>query len=58
MKRRSTLVATAFALLLPAVPVHAQEPAAAPLELWYDEPAESWNHALPVGNGRLGGMVF
>ena len=29
-----------------------------PLELWYDEPAASWNHALPVGNGRLGAMVF
>jgi alpha-L-fucosidase 2 len=58
MKRRPTVLAAAFALLFPAVPTHAQEPAAAPLELWYDEPAESWNHALPVGNGRLGGMVF
>lgn len=26
--------------------------------LWYDEPAAQWNHALPVGNGRLGAMVF
>ncbi|MCL7960457.1 MAG: glycoside hydrolase family 95 protein, partial [marine benthic group bacterium] len=57
MKRRPTVLAAAFALLLPAVPTYAQEPAA-PIELWYDEPAESWNHALPVGNGRLGGMVF
>ena len=31
---------------------------AAPLELWYDEPAEKWVEALPVGNGRLGAMVF
>jgi alpha-L-fucosidase 2 len=26
--------------------------------LWYDAPASDWNEALPVGNGRLGGMVF
>ena len=24
----------------------------------YDSPAEIWNDALPVGNGRLGGMVY
>jgi alpha-L-fucosidase 2 len=28
------------------------------LKLWYDEPAEKWIEALPVGNGRLGAMVF
>ncbi len=27
-------------------------------KLWYDEPAKEWLEALPVGNGRLGGMVF
>ena len=26
--------------------------------LWYGQPATSWNEALPIGNGRLGGMVF
>ena len=26
--------------------------------LWYSRPAEEWVEALPVGNGRLGGMVF
>lgn len=26
--------------------------------LWYDKPAESWHEALPLGNGRLGAMVF
>ena len=26
--------------------------------LWYKEPAEQWVEALPVGNGRLGAMVF
>ena len=28
------------------------------LKLWYDEPAGHWVEALPVGNGRLGAMVF
>jgi len=32
--------------------------AASPLVLWYDKPASQWVDALPVGNGRLGGMVF
>jgi hypothetical protein len=31
------------------------EPAAT---LWYRQPASQWDHALPVGNGRLGAMVF
>ena len=26
--------------------------------LWYMKPAENWDEALPVGNGRLGGMIF
>ncbi|WP_372772958.1 glycoside hydrolase N-terminal domain-containing protein [Mangrovibacterium sp.] len=28
------------------------------LKLWYDAPAADWNEALPIGNGRLGAMVF
>jgi len=30
----------------------------APIGLWYRQPAEKWTEALPVGNGRLGAMVF
>jgi len=30
----------------------------APLRLWYDKPASVWTEALPIGNGRLGGMLF
>ncbi len=26
--------------------------------LWYRQPAANWNEALPIGNGRLGAMVF
>jgi alpha-L-fucosidase 2 len=29
------------------------------LKLWYDAPAQNdWNRALPIGNGRLGAMIF
>ncbi|KAJ5674089.1 hypothetical protein N7462_009528 [Penicillium macrosclerotiorum] len=27
-------------------------------ELWYNQPAKDWNEALPVGNGRLGAMIY
>jgi alpha-L-fucosidase 2 len=26
--------------------------------LWYDQPAARWVEALPVGNGRMGAMIF
>ncbi|MDQ2862311.1 MAG: glycoside hydrolase family 95 protein, partial [Bacteroidota bacterium] len=26
--------------------------------LWYGRPAKIWNDALPIGNGRLGAMIF
>ncbi len=29
-----------------------------PLVTWYDEPAATWDEALPIGGGRLGAMVF
>jgi len=39
-----------------------QQPTAEPqtksYTLWYDEPASIWEEALPIGNGRLGAMVF
>ena len=57
-----TLFAVAAPVLRPEASV--QEPApqlpAAPsdLRLWYRQPAATWIEALPVGNGRLGAMVF
>ena len=33
-------------------------PPAEPLSLWYRQPATNWVEALPVGNGRLGAMIF
>ncbi|MFY1699320.1 glycosyl hydrolase family 95 catalytic domain-containing protein [Solwaraspora sp. WMMA2101] len=48
---------TALARADPATP--AQVLAAGDMALWYDEPAGTdWLRALPVGNGRLGAMVF
>ncbi|MFW2480903.1 MAG: glycosyl hydrolase family 95 catalytic domain-containing protein, partial [Lentimonas sp.] len=29
-----------------------------PLSLWYNQPATHWEEALPIGNGRLGAMVY
>ena len=40
--------------LFSAVVVVAAEPAV----LHYKTPASHWNEALPIGNGRLGAMVF
>ena len=28
------------------------------LKVWYNKPARTWNEALPLGNGRIGAMVF
>jgi alpha-L-fucosidase 2 len=28
------------------------------LKLWYRQPAAKWTEALPIGNGRMGAMVF
>ena len=35
-----------------------KDPVCEDMKLWYDEPAEKWVEALPVGNGRLGAMIF
>ena len=48
-------------LLLPAIGISAaaHEPTVGgATKLWYDEPATTWMEALPIGNGRLGAMVF
>jgi alpha-L-fucosidase 2 len=50
---RTILAASAAGL---AISVSAQPSGA--LSLHYDKPASVWTEALPVGNGRLGAMVF
>ena len=27
-------------------------------KIWFKQPASQWDNALPIGNGRLGAMVF
>lgn len=29
-----------------------------PMKLWYTQPAQIWEEALPIGNGRLGAMIY
>ncbi|WP_206320026.1 glycoside hydrolase family 95 protein [Streptomyces zingiberis] len=41
-----------------AGPGEAAPAAAGDLTLWYPRPAGEWLQALPIGNGRLGAMVF
>lgn len=51
--KRTVLVSLLFAQ---AVFTFAQEKKT--LTLWYDKPATQWVEALPVGNGRIGAMIF
>ena len=59
LTRRGAL-ATAGAAALAALTSGRANAQASPdgLTLWYERPADEWIEALPVGNGRLGGMVF
>lgn len=40
-------------LLAFSVSVMAQD-----MKLWYSRPAQVWTDALPIGNSRMGAMVF
>src|SRR5688500_6548812 len=59
MKCRRVLIASAFLGFLgaPARAVPAPDDWLGPA-LIYRQPAKEWVEALPIGNGRLGGMVF
>lgn len=58
--RRETMAAMAAgtAAMAAARPARAVPAPHAPLALWYHQPATEWTQALPIGNGRLGAMVF
>jgi alpha-L-fucosidase 2 len=47
-----------FITVISAPAITAQNISTDDLKLWYTQPASTWNEALPVGNGRLGAMVF
>src|SRR5262245_39375798 len=59
--RRLCLIVTGFVLaaLLPIGGLHVRaDDEVRDLRLWYEQPAGPWEEALPIGNGRLGAMVF
>ena len=61
--RRDMLKAAALGALAPLLPGFRREAQVASsgrgdLRLWYRQPAPDWNEALPIGNGRLGAMIF
>ncbi|MGZ3298701.1 MAG: glycoside hydrolase family 95 protein [Asticcacaulis sp.] len=55
---RRSVMAAAGALGGLAATARAGAPQPSELTLWYTRPAGPWVEALPVGNGRLGAMVF
>lgn len=54
--KRSTLILTLF--FIGCSQPEKKQIAQKEQRLWYTAPAQDWNNALPVGNGRLGAMVF
>lgn len=59
MKKNLALISSIFLLMIACNPpreeMYNQDQF---LQLWYQQPARQWIEALPVGNGRLGAMVF
>ncbi|MFP4621132.1 MAG: glycosyl hydrolase family 95 catalytic domain-containing protein [Bacteroidales bacterium] len=47
-----------FALLLSINVWSLPESEDPPFRLWYNQPAAEWTEALPLGNGKLGAMVY
>lgn len=47
------ITTTLALMLLCSVMLTAQD-----LKLWYKQPAVKWTEALPIGNGRIGAMLF
>ena len=59
MDRREFLQVASVAALQARLPrARRRGPEASELKLWYPSPASNWNEALPIGNGRFGGMIF
>ena len=59
--RESRQLVLAFAIGLLLAPPRAEgapPPPPGAAVLWFAHPADKWENALPVGNGRLGAMVF
>ena len=64
MRTLKTILITFYIYLVAFIPITAQSeinnteiPSSTRL-LVYDQPASIWTEALPIGNGRIGGMVY
>ncbi|MDR6847777.1 alpha-L-fucosidase 2 [Sphingomonas sp. BE270] len=58
VNRRETLAAGLAIAAAPTLLAAKASDSSGDLRLWYRQPAGAWTEALPVGNGRLGAMVF
>src|SRR6188472_2029463 len=56
--RRMLIAAGACLSVLPTMALAARRSDDRANHLWYRQPAGRWEEALPIGNGRLGCMVF
>ena len=52
------LFITAFAMPGAVAQGHASPPKNDAMVLWHEQPANNWLEAMPLGNGRMGAMVF
>ena len=50
---KKQLFSSIFMMATALLPTMAQD-----FVMWYDRPAQVWTEALPLGNGRLGAMVY
>jgi alpha-L-fucosidase 2 len=59
ISRRTALASGAGLALGGLIPdAMARDAAYGPNRLWYRRPAANWNEALPIGNGKMGAMLF
>lgn len=57
-RRDFMLGSAALAMFSPKLALAAKEWKGRKTELWYARPAARWMEAVPIGNGRIGGMVY
>src|SRR5438270_6758608 len=55
---RRDFIRTTGATIVSALSPASAAPTPDKLTLWYQQPASQWTEALPIGNGRLGAMIF
>ncbi len=56
--KRFLLISSIFSLFFMSGCRDKATDSAKELKLWYEQSANAWTEALPIGNGRLGAMVF